>query len=263
MRSVKELRQELYSKVENYYKDKLGFKGSQGVYKRQNEKVVFSDTSYPGNLYISPWFSLEIEEMTKINKKLGEMAPGGLMYHQNHEAVLSILHHPDDRIKNSPHHLGANSGHYSKDHFGYPVPHNNYKFSFEEGIDLQPFLDEHFYFYENIISPLFTRIKTLEDLFLYYNEMIINQPLDKCSEPEFVQRIAWRHRFKGLSDALITARACGYSNMEELILKYVKIYQSTPSNGVPVIPCHDLFKLYAEDYYYLLPEKYHHYSKKE
>jgi len=254
MRSVKELRLELYSKVENYYKDKLGFKGSQGVYKRQNETVFFSDTSYPGNIYISPWFQLEIKELTDIYRKLGhEVEKGWIIYHQNHESVLSILLHPDDRIKSSPHHLGANSGHYSKDHFGYPVPHNNYKYSFEEGVDLQPFLDEHFYFYENIISPLFTRIKTLEDLFLYYNEMIINQPLDNCSEPEFLQKAAWRLRGRGNTDALLTARAVNYPKLEELIKKHSIIYASSPSGKSINGQVSKINRAFGEDYSYLLP----------
>lgn len=255
MKSVKELEKELNSKVESYYKNNLGFKGSKGVYTFGEVTVCFSSTNYPGNINVKPRFSKNIDGMSDIYKLIPGMLPNSpaLVYTQNHESVLSLGFEQDDRIFNSPsHHLGEKP---IIDNFGYPAPHWNYYFDFEDGIDLQPFLDEHFYFYEKYIEPTFNKINTIDDLFQFYNQIIIDQPLSLCQETDFVLRVARLHRIKGLTDGLLLARMVDYPDMEELIIKYNLIYTSTPSKKTPVLQLHYLKKVFGDDYFHLLTEK--------
>ena len=75
MKSVKELEKELNSKVESYYKNNLGFKGSKGVYTFGEVTVCFSSTNYPGNINIKPRFSKNIDGMSDIYKLIPGMLP--------------------------------------------------------------------------------------------------------------------------------------------------------------------------------------------
>jgi len=252
MISSKDLKKELHSRTKLYYVNKCGFKGGSGVYTNGNEKVIMSTVNYPGCIYISPSFSKNFQELAEFFGKFEGREPmfEGLSYPQCYETVLLTSDAIDEKVKNSKSQYVSQTQ--TRDNLGFPSLYTNYNFVYEEGVDIKDFMEEHIYFYENYIKPFFSKFNSIEDLHNYYNEDVTNTPLDKVLDPEFVAKIAKKHRNAGYKYAVVVARILNLPNIEELISKYKKIYDAFPKNNPLRIQLLKIKKVYGDDYLYLV-----------
>jgi hypothetical protein len=252
MISAKELEKILDVITYNYYVLKLGFKGKNGVYKNGDETVNTSIVVYPGCIHISPKFKKNFKELAEFFGKFEGREPmfEGLIYPQCFETVLLTSDTIDEKVKNSKSQYFSQTQ--TRDNLGFPSLYTNYNFVYEEGVDIKDFMEEHIYFYENYIKPFFSKFNSIEDLHNYYNDDVTNTPLEKVLDPEFVAKIAKKHRNAGYKYAVIVARILNVPNIEELISKYKKIYDVFPKNNPLRIQLLLIKKVYGNDYLYLV-----------